>query len=156
MAEQCKDGEIQLRLNETDLKNKQLQELNNINTIRLFDSRDINILQVIGAIYKVPRLRSVYVNNRSLDANTDVNINSDSIEELEIPQNREKLISYIQLKFLQDIKDFNEAIENISITYMGEDSGNRILLKAVINGEISSFIKIIYLGKGKIQAEVCE
>lgn len=156
LAEQCKDGEIQLRLDETDLKNKQLQELNNINTIRLFDSRDINILQIIGAIYKMPRLREVYVNNRSLDVNTDVNINSDSIEELELPQNREKLISYIQLKFLQDIKDFNEAIENISITYMGEDSSNRILLKAVINGAINSFIKITYLGKGKIQAEVCE
>lgn len=156
LAGQCKDGEIQLRLNETDLKNKQLQELNNINTIRLFDSRDINILQIIGAIYKMPRLKEVYVNNRSLDTNTDVNINSDSIEELELPQNREKLISYIQLKFLQDIKDFNEAIENISITYMGEDSSNRILLKAVINGAINSFIKIIYLGKGKIQAEVCE
>ena len=156
LTEQCKDGEIQLRLNETDLKNKQLQELNNINTIRLFDNRDINILQIIGAIYKVARLRSVYVNNRSLDANTDVNINSDSIEELELPQNREKLISYIQLKFLQDIKDFNEAIENISITYMGEDSSNRILLKAVINGAINSFIKITYLGKGKIQAEACE
>lgn len=156
MDEQCKDGEIQLRLNETDLKNKQLQELNNINTIRLFDSRDINILQIIGAIYKMPRLRSFYVNNRSLDANTDNNINSDSIEELELPQNREKLISYIQLKFLQDIKDFNEAIENISITYMGEDSSNRMLLKAIINGVINSFIKITYLGKGKIQAEVCE
>lgn len=156
LTEQCKDGEIQLKLNETDLKNKQLQELNNINTIRLFDSRDINILQIIGAIYKMPRLREVYVNNRSLDANTDNNINSDSIEELELPQNREKLISYIQLKFLQDIKDFNEAIENISITYMGEDSSNRILLKAVINRAINSFIKIIYLGKGKIQAEVCE
>lgn len=48
----------------------------------------------------MPRLRSVYVNNRSLDVDTDVNINSDSIEELELPQNREKLISYIQLKFL--------------------------------------------------------
>ena len=156
LAVQCKDGEIQLRLNETDLKNKQLQELNNINTIRLFDNRDINILQIIGAIYKMPRLRSVYVNNRSLDVDTDVNINSDSIEELELPQNREKLISYIQLKFLQDIKNFNEAIENISVTYMGEDSSNRILLKAVINGAINSFIKIIYLGKGKIQAEVCE
>lgn len=156
LAEQCKDGEIQLRLDETDLKNKQLQELNNINTIRLFDSRDINILQIIGAIYKVPRLKEVYINNRSLDANTDVNINSDSIEELELPQNREKLISYIQLKFLQDIKSINEAIENISITYMGEDSSNRILLKAVINGVINSFIKITYLGKGKIQAEVCE
>lgn len=156
LAVQCKDGEIQLRLNETDLKNKQLQELNNINTIRLFDNRDINILQIIGAIYKMPRLRSVYVNNRSLDVDTDVNINSDSIEELELPQNREKLISYIQLKFLQNIKDFNEAIENIDITYMGEDSSNRILLKAVINGAINSFIKIIYLGKGKIQAEVCE
>lgn len=156
LAGQCKDGEIQLRLNETDLKNKQLQELNNINTIRLFDNRDINILQIIGAIYKVPRLRSVYVNNRSLDVDTDVNINSDSIDELELPQNREKLISYIQLKFLQDIKNFNEAIENISITYMGEDSSNRILLKAVINGVINSFIKITYLGKGKIQAEVCE
>lgn len=156
ISEQCKDGEIQLKLNETDLKNKQLQELNNINTIRLFDSRDINILQIIGAIYKMPRLKEVYVNNRSLDANTDVNINSDSIEELEIPRNREKLISYIQLKFLQNIKDFNEAIEDISITYMGEDSNNRILLKAVINGAINSFIKIIYLGKGKIQAEVCE
>ena len=104
----------------------------------------------------MPRLRSVYVNNRSLDANTDVNINSDSIEELELTQNREKLISYIQLKFLQDIKDFSEAIENISITYMGEDSSNRIMLKAVINGVINSFIKITYLGKGKIQAEVCE
>lgn len=156
LNEQCKDGEIQLRLNETDLKNKQLQELNNINTIRLFDSRDINILQIIGAIYKMPRLRVVYVNNRSLDANTDNNINSDSIDELELPQNREKLISYIQLKFLQDIRDFNEAIENISMTYMGEDSSNRILLKAVINGAINSFIKITYLGKGKIQAEVCE
>lgn len=156
MAEQCKDGEIQLRLNETDFKNKQLQELNNINTIRLFDSRDINILQIIGAIYKMPRLKEVYINNRSLDVNTDVNINSDSIEELELPQNCEKLISYIQLKFLQNIKDFNEAIENISITYMGEDSSNRILLKAVINGAINSFIKITYLGKGKIQAEVCE
>lgn len=156
MTEQCKDGEIQLRLNETDLKNKQLQELNNINTIRLFDSRDINILQVIGAIYKVPRLRSVYVNNRSLDVDTDSNINSDSIDELELPQNREKLINYIQLKFLQDIKDFNEAIEDISITYIGEDSSNRIMLKAVINGAINSFIKIIYLGKGKIQTEVCE
>ena len=156
LAEQCKDGEIQLRLDETDLKNKQIQELNNINTIRLFDNRDINILQIIGAIYKMPRLRSVYVNNRSLDANTDVNINSDSIEELELTQNREKLISYIQLKFLQDIKDFSEAIENISITYMGEDSSNRIMLKAVINGAINSFIKITYLGKGKIQAEVCE
>lgn len=153
---QCKDGEIQLRLNETDLKNKQLQELNNINIIRLFDSRDINILQIIGAIYKLPRLKEVYVNNRGLDANTDSNINSDSIEELELPQNHEKLISYIQLKFLQNIKDFNEAIENISITYMGEDSSNRILLKAVINGAINSFIKITYLGKGKIQAEVCE
>lgn len=156
LAVQCKDGEIQLRLNETDLKNKQLQELNNINTIRLFDNRDINILQIIGAIYKMPRLRSIYVNNRSLDVDTDNNINSDSIEELEIPLNREKLISYIQLKFLQDIKDFNEAIENISITYMGEDSSNRILLKAVINGAINSFIKITYLGKGKIQTEVCE
>lgn len=156
MTEQCKDGEIQLSLNETDLKNKQLQELNNINTIRLFDSRDINILQIIGAIYKMPRLKEIYINNRSLDANTDNNINSDSIEELELPQNREKLISYIQLKFLQDIKDFNEAIENISITYMGEDSSNRILLKAVINGAINSFIKITYLGRGKIQAEVCE
>lgn len=156
LTEQCKDGEIQLKLNETDLKNKQLQELNNINTIRLFDSRDINILQIIGAIYKMPRLREVYVNNRSLDANTDNNINSDSIEELELPQNREKLISYIQLKFLQNIKDFNEAIENISTTYIGEDSNNRILLKAVINRAINSFIKIIYLGKGKIQAEVCE
>lgn len=156
MTGQCKDGEIQLRLNETDLKNKQLQELNNINTIRLFDNRDINILQIIGAIYKMPRLKEIYINNRSLDANTDNNINSDSIEELELPQNREKLISYIQLKFLQDIKDFNEAIENISITYMGEDSSNRILLKAVINGAINSFIKITYLGKGKIQAEVCE
>ena len=156
LAEQCKDGEIQLRLDETDLKNKQIQELNNINTIRLFDNRDINILQIIGAIYKIPRLRSVYVNNRSLDANTDNNINSDSIDELELPQNREKLISYIQLKFLQDIKDFNEAIENMSITYIGEDSSNRILLKAVINGAINSFIKITYLGKGKIQAEVCE
>lgn len=156
MTEQCKDGEIQLRLNETDLKNKQLQELNNISTIRLFDSRDINILQVIGAIYKVPRLRSVYVNNRSLDVDTDNNINNDSIEELELPQNREKLINYIQLKFLQDIKDFNEAIEDISITYIEEDSSNRIMLKAVINGAINSFIKIIYLGKGKIQAEVCE
>lgn len=156
LAEQCKDGEIQLKLDETDLKNKQLQELNNINTIRLFDSRDINILQVIGAIYKIPRLKEVYINNRSLDANTDENINSDSIEELEIPQNREKLISYIQLKFLQDIKNFNEAVESISITYMGEDSSNRITLKAVINGAINSFIKIIYLGKGKIQAEVCE
>lgn len=156
LAEQCKDGEIQLRLNETDLKNKQLQELNNINTISLFDSRDINILQIIGAIYKVPRLRSVYVNNRSLDANTDNNINSDSIDELELPQNCEKLISYIQLKFLWDIKYFNEAIENISITYMGEDSSNRILLRSVINGAINSFIKITYLGKGKIQAEVCE
>ena len=156
LAEQCKDGEIQLRLDETDLKNKQLQELNNINTIRLFDSRDINILQIIGAIYKMPRLEEIYINNRSLDANTDSNVNSDSIEELEIPQNREKLISYMQLKFLQNIKDFNEAIENISITYMGEDSSNRILLKAVINGVINSFIKITYLGKGKIQAEVCE
>lgn len=156
MTEQCKDGEIQLSLNATDLKNKQLQELNNINTIRLFDSRDINILQIIGAIYKMPRLKKVYINNRSLDANTDNNINSDSIEELELPQNREKLISYIQLKFLQDIKDFNEAIEDISITYMGEDSSNRILLKAVINGAINSFIKITYLGRGKIQAEVCE
>lgn len=156
LTEQCKDGEIQLRLNETDLKNKQLQELNNINTIRLFDSRDINILQIIGAIYKMPRLKEVYINNRSLDANTDSNINSDSIEELELPQNREKLISYIQLKFLQSVKDFNEAIEDISITYMGEDSSNRILLKAVINGAINSFIKITYLGKGKIQAEVCE
>lgn len=156
MAEQCKDGEIQLSLNETDLKNKQLQELNNINTIRLFDSRDINILQIIGAIYKMPRLKGVYINNRSLDANTDSNINSDSIEELELPQNREKLISYIQLKFLQSIKDFNEAIEDISITYMGEDSSNRVLLKAVINGAINSFIKITYLGKDKIQAEVCE
>lgn len=156
MAEQCKDGEIQLRLNETDLKNKQLQELNNINTIRLFDNRDINILWIIGAIYKMPRLKEVYINNRSLDANTDNNINSDSIEELELPQNCEKLISYIQLKFLQDIKDFNEAIEGISITYMGEDLSNRILLRAVINGAINSFIKIIYLGKGKIQAEVCE
>ena len=156
LDEQCKDGEIQLSLNETDLKNKQLQELNNINTIRLFDNRDINILQIIGAIYKMPRLKEVYVNNRSLDTNTDVNINSDSIEELELPQNREKLISYIQLKFLQDIKDFNKAIENISITYMGEDSSNRILLRAVINGAINSFIKITYLGKGKIQAEVCE
>lgn len=156
MTEQCKDGEIQLSLNETDLKNKQLQELKNINTIRLFDSKDINILQIIGAIYKMPRLRSVYINNRSLDASTDVNINSDSIEELELPQNREKLISYIQLKFLQNIKDFNEAIENISITYMGEDSSNRIILKAVINGAINSFIKIIYLGKGKVQTEVCE
>lgn len=156
LAEQCKDGEIQLRLNETDLKNKQLQELNSINTIRLFDNRDINILQIIGAIYKMPRLRSVHVNNRSLDVDTDNNINSDSIEELELPQNREKLISYIQLKFLYNIKDFNEAIENISITYMGEDSSNRILLKAVINGAINSFIKITYLGKGKIQAEVCE
>lgn len=156
LAEQCKDGEIQLKLNEADLKNKQLQELNNINTIRLFDSRDINILQIIGAIYKMPRLKEVYINNRSLDANTDNNINSDSIEELELPQNREKLISYIQLKFLQSIKDFNEAIEDISITYMGEDSSNRILLKAVINGAINSFIKITYLGKGKIQAEVCE
>lgn len=156
LAEQCKDGEIQLRLNETDLKNKQLQELNNINTIRLFDNRDINILQIIGAIYKVPRLKEVYINNRSLDANTDSSINSDSIEELELPQNREKLISYIQLKFLQSVKDFNEAIEYISITYMGEDSSNRVLLKAVINGVINSFIKITYLGKGKIQAEVCE
>ena len=156
LAEQCKDGEIQLRLNETDLKNKQLQELNNINTIRLFDSRDINILQIIGAIYKMPRLKEVYINDRSLGVNTDVNINSDSVEELELPQNRERLISYIQLKFLQNIKDFNEAIENISITYMGEDSSNRILLKAVINGAINSFIKITYLGKGKIQAEVCE
>lgn len=156
MAEQCKDGEIQLRLNETDLKNKQLQELNNINAIRLFDSRDINILQIIGVIYKMPRLREVCVNNRSLDVDTDNNINSDSIEELELPQNREKLISYIQLKFLQNIKDFNEAIENISITYMGEDSSNRVMLKAVINGVINSFIKITYLGKGKIQAEVCE
>lgn len=156
LAGQCKDGEIQLRLNETDLKNKQLQELNSINTIRLFDNRDINILQIIGAIYKMPRLRSVHVNNRSLDVDTDNNINSDSIEELELPQNREKLISYIQLKFLYNIKDFNEAIENISITYMGEDSSNRILLKAVINGAINSFIKITYLGKGKIQAEVCE
>lgn len=153
---QCKDGEIQLRLNETDLKNKQLQELNNINTIRLFDNRDINILQIIGAIYKMPRLRNIYVNNRSLDVGTDNNINSDSIEELELPQNREKLISYIQLKFLWDIKYFNEAIENISITYMGEDSSNRILLRSVINGAINSFIKITYLGKGKIQAEVCE
>lgn len=153
---QCKDGEIQLRLNETDLKNKQLQELNNINTIRLFDSRDINILQIIGAIYKMPRLRNVYINNISLDVDTDNNINSDSIEELELPQNREKLINYIQLKFLQNIKDFNEAIENISITYMEEDSSNRILLKAVINGVINSFIKITYLGKGKIKAEVCE
>ena len=156
LNEQCKDGEIQLRLNETDLKNKQLQELNNINTIRLFDSRDINILQIIGAIYKIPRLKEVYVNNRSLDVDTDVNINSDSIDELELPQNREKLISYIQLKFLQSIKDFNEAIENISITYMGEDSSNRILLRSVINGAINSFIKITYLGKGKIQAEVCD
>lgn len=156
LAEQCKDGEIQLRLDETDLKNKQLQELNNINTIKLFDSRDINILQIIGAIYKMPKLREVYVNNRNLDVGTDNNINSDSIEELELPQNREKIISYIQLKFLQNIKDFNEAIENISITYMGEDSSNRILLKAVINGVINSFIKITYLGKGKIQAEVCE
>lgn len=156
LAEQCKDGEIQLRLNETDLKNKQLQELNNINTIRLFDNRGINILQVIGAIYKMPRLKEVYINNRSLDTNTDNNINSDSIEELELPQNREKLIGYIQLKFLQDIKNINEAIEDISITYMGEDSSNRVLLKAVINGAINSFIKITYLGKGKIQAEVCE
>ena len=156
LAGQCKDGEIQLRLDETDLKNKQLQELNNINTIRLFDSRDINILQIIGAIYKMPRLREIYVNNRSLDVDTDNNINGDSIEELELPQNREKLISYIQLKFLQNIKDFNEAIENISITYMREDSSSRILLKAVINGAINSFIKITYLGKGKIQAEVCE
>ena len=156
LAEQCKDGEIQLRLDETDLKNKQIQELNNINTIRLFDNRDINILQIIGAIYKMPRLKEVYINNRSLDTNTDVNINSDSIEELELPQNREKLISYIQLKFLWDIKYFNEAIENISITYMGEDSSNRILLRSVINGAINSFIKITYLGKGKIQAEVCE
>ena len=156
LDEQCKDGEIQLSLNETDLKNKQLQELNNINTIRLFDNRDINILQIIGAIYKMPRLREIYVNNRSLDVDTDNNINGDSIEELELPQNREKLISYIQLKFLQNIKDFNEAIENISITYMREDSSSRILLKAVINGAINSFIKITYLGKGKIQAEVCE
>lgn len=156
LAEQCKDGEIQLRLNETDLKNKQLQELNNINTIRLFDNRDINILQIIGAIYKMPRLRNVYLNNISLDVDIDNNINSDSIEELELPQNREKLINYIQLKFLQGIKNFNEAIEDISITYMGEDSSNRILLKAVINGAINSFIKITYLGKGKIQAEVCE
>ena len=104
----------------------------------------------------MPRLKKIYINNRSLDANTDNNINSDSIEELELPQNREKLISYIQLKFLQSIKDFNEAIEDISITYMEEDSSNRILLKAVINGAINSFIKITYLGKGKIQAEVCE
>lgn len=156
LNKQCKYGEIQLRLNETDLKNKQLQELNNINTIRLFDSRDINILQIIGAIYKMHRLKEVYINNRSLDANTDNNINNDSIDELELPQNREKIISYIQLRFLQDIKDFNEAIENISITCIGEDSSNRILLKAVINGAINSFIKITYLGKGKIQAEVCE
>lgn len=48
----------------------------------------------------MPRLKEVYINNRGLDANTDNNINSDSIEELELPQNREKLISYIQLKFL--------------------------------------------------------
>jgi len=39
---------------------------------------------------------------------------------------------------------------------MGEDSSNRILLKAVMNGVINSFIKITYLGKGKIQTEVCE
>lgn len=156
LAEQCKDGEIQLRLNETDLKNRQLQELNYINTIRLFDSRDINILQVIGAMYKIPKLMSVYINNRGLDVDTDKDINDSSIEELELTENRDKLINYIQLKFLQNIKDFNEAIEDISITYMGEDSSNRILLRAVINGAINSFIKVIYLGKGKIQAEVCE
>lgn len=145
LKDQCKVGDVRLRVDH--LNAKQLCKLNNIQQIYLYTPEKLTAYNIIGAIRKLPRLKKVIVNNKLLQFE-EQNI-------LDIQNDTEDLVTYMQLKFLNDSEiSQGKYQDNVCITSFSKDAS--IALKVIINQSIEQYIVVQYVDNGKIHAEVVE